>query len=92
MRVLEELAATRGIPEATTIDNGPEFTGKAFDEWAYEKEVSLLFIQPGKPVENAYNESLNGRLQQDQPPQVPGKSKSTGVQPRIEENGVRSHF
>ena len=54
-----------GIPEAITIDNGPEFTGKAFDEWAYEKEVSLQFIRPGKPVENAYIESLNGRFRDE---------------------------
>ncbi|HEY9898575.1 MAG TPA: IS3 family transposase [Pantanalinema sp.] len=63
--VLNELAATRGLPEAITIDNGPEFAGKALDEWAYEKGVSLQFIRPGKPVENAYIESFNGKFRDE---------------------------
>jgi len=65
VRVLEELAITRGVPDAITIDNGPEFAGKALDEWAYEKGVSLQFIRPGKPVENAYIESFNGTFRDE---------------------------
>lgn len=65
VRVLDGLAATRGLPEAITIDNGPEFAGKALDEWAYEKGVSLQFIRPGKPVENAYIESFNGKFRDE---------------------------
>jgi putative transposase len=59
------LAETRGLPEVITMDNGPEFAGKALDEWAYRKSVKLHFINPGKPVENAYVESFNGRLRDE---------------------------
>ena len=63
--VLERLAETRGLPESITVDNGPEFAGKAMDEWAYRKGVKLNFIRPGKPVENAFAESFNGRLRDE---------------------------
>ncbi len=65
VNVLERLAGTRGLPEAITIDNGPEFSGKALDEWAYRKGVKLNFIRPGKPIENAFAESFNGRLRDE---------------------------
>jgi putative transposase len=63
--VLERLEETRGLPEVITVDNGPEFAGKALDEWAYRKGVKLNFIRPGKPVENAFAESFNGRLRDE---------------------------
>lgn len=63
--VLERLVETRGLPEVITIDNGPEFAGRALDEWAYRKGVKLNFIRPGKPIENAYAESFNGRLRDE---------------------------
>ena len=63
--VLERLAETRGLPEVITVDNGPEFAGKALDEWAYRRGVKLNFIRPGKPVENAFAESFNGRLRDE---------------------------
>ncbi len=63
--VLERLEATQGLPEVITLDNGPEFAGKALDEWAYRKGVKLSFIRPGKPVENAFAESFNGRLRDE---------------------------
>ncbi len=63
-RVLEWLSMTRGLPESITVDNGPEFAGMALDRWAYTKNVKLSFIRPGKPVENAFIESFNGRLRQ----------------------------
>jgi putative transposase len=51
IRVLERLAAERGgLPEAIAVDNGPEFSGRALDEWAYQKGSSLLFTRPGKPI------------------------------------------
>jgi putative transposase len=46
-------------------DNGPEFASRAFDAWAYRRCVKLLFIRPGKPVENAFAESFNGRLRDE---------------------------
>jgi len=63
--VLERLAELRGLPEVITLDNGPEFTGKTLDEWAYRRGVKLNFIRPGKPVENAYIESFNGKLRDE---------------------------
>jgi putative transposase len=65
VQVLERLAALRGLPEVITVDNGPEFTSKALDEWAYKNKIRLNFIRPGKPVENAYIESFNGRLRDE---------------------------
>jgi len=64
-RSLERLSETRELPEVITIDNGPEFAGKALDEWAYRKNIKLNFITAGKPVENAYAESFNGRLRDE---------------------------
>lgn len=63
--VLDRLAGTRGLPKTITIDNGPEFAGRALDEWAYRKGVKLNFIRPGKPIENAYIESFNGRFRDE---------------------------
>jgi len=65
VRVLDKLAFLRGLPEAITIDNGPEFTSNALDEWAYRNNVKLDFIRPGKPIENAYIESFNGKLRDE---------------------------
>jgi putative transposase len=63
--VLERLAETRGLSEVITIDNGPEFAGRALDEWAYRRGVKLNFIRPGKPIENAFAESFNGRFRDE---------------------------
>lgn len=65
VRELEALAAGRGLPEMIVTDNGPEFTGKALDTWAYRRGVTLHFIRPGKPVENAYVESFNGKFRDE---------------------------
>ncbi len=64
-RVLDRIAVTRGLPEVITVDNGPEFISKALDLWAYENSVKLRFIQPGKPVQNAYIESFNGKFRNE---------------------------
>ena len=63
--VLDRLEATRGLPEVITMDNGPEFAGRHLDEWAFRKGVKLNFIRPGKPIENAFAESFNGRLRDE---------------------------
>jgi putative transposase len=65
VRVLDELAEVRGLPETIVIDNGPEFTSRALDEWAYRRRVRLLFITPGRPIENAYIESFNGKFRDE---------------------------
>jgi putative transposase len=65
VRVLEWLREVRGLPEAIVTDNGPEFTGRALDEWAYRNGVKLHLIEPGKPTQNAYIESFNGKLRDE---------------------------
>jgi putative transposase len=64
-QVLDRVIEFRSAPEAITVDNGPEFAGKTLDRWAYDKKIKLDFIRPGKPVENAYVESFNGRLRDE---------------------------
>src|SRR4026208_1801924 len=56
---------TRPLPAWMVGDNGPEFTGRALDSWAYARGVQLDFIRPGKPIENAFIESFNGRLRDE---------------------------
>jgi putative transposase len=63
--VLERLADTRGLPKSITVDNGPEFDGQVLDKWAYRRSVQLSFIRPGKPNENAYIESFNGKFRDE---------------------------
>ena len=65
VNALEGLSARRPLPKAITVDHGTEFTSKALDEWAYRRGVALDFIRPGKPVENAFIESFNGRLRDE---------------------------
>jgi len=63
--VLDRLADNRGLPQSITVDNGPEFDGKVLDQWAYRTGVQLSFIRPGKPNENAYIESFNGKFRDE---------------------------
>jgi putative transposase len=65
VRVLERLVAERGGPDEIVLDNGPELAGKAVDQWAYERGVWLRFIEPGKPIQNAFVESFQGRLRDE---------------------------
>ena len=65
VRVLQQVASIRGTPKTIVVDNGPEFAGKALDAWAYENGVGLHFIAPGKPVQNAYIESFNGKFRDE---------------------------
>lgn len=62
---LERLKKLRGLPKSITVDNGSEFISKAMDAWAYRNGVQLQFIRPGKPIENAFIESFNGRLRDE---------------------------
>lgn len=59
---LEGLETRRGLPVRIRVDNGPEFISKALDRWAYDHGVTLDFSRPGKPTDNAYVESFNGRF------------------------------
>lgn len=65
IEVLEQLHAERGLPEVIVTDNGSEFTSRAFDAWAYARGIRIEYIQPGKPVQNAFIESFNGTLRDD---------------------------
>ena len=65
VRVLDRLARTRGLPRTIVMDNGPEFTSRVLDQWAYKSSVKLHFIQPGKPVQNAFVESFNGKFRDE---------------------------
>lgn len=65
IQVLDRLAVIRGLPRSIVCDNGPEFAGRALDLWAHHHGVALQFIRPGKPVENAFIESFNGRFREE---------------------------
>ena len=64
-RYLDELMASQGKPANTLSDNGAEFTSKAMFDWGQTHGVQLHFIEPGKPAQNGFNESFNGRLRDE---------------------------
>jgi putative transposase len=63
--VLDRVVALRGAPKIITTDNGPEFISHHFDEWAFRQQIQLDYIQPGKPTQNGYIESFNGKLRDE---------------------------
>lgn len=65
IRILDRLAVTRGLPKVIRTDNGKEFCGRAMLTWAHSNRVALRLIEPGKPNQNAYIESFNGRLRDE---------------------------
>ena len=65
VRVLEGRKQQGRKPEAIVIDNGPEFISQVVDQWAYENGVQLHFITPGRPMENGYIESFNGKFRDE---------------------------
>jgi len=65
MQVLDRAAQLTGLPRSIVCDNGPEFAGRALDVWAHQRGVALQFIRPGKPVENAFAESFNGKFRDE---------------------------
>ena len=95
IRVLEELREIRGLPEQIQVDNGPEFTSQAMDRWAYARNVKLSFIEPGKPMQNGYIESFNGKFRDECLNEhwfidVPDAREITGLY-RTDYNEVRPH-
>jgi len=64
-RLLDDICAQRGKPSIIRSDNGPEFTGKAMLNWVHRNSIALKLIEPGKPNQNAYVESFNGRLRDE---------------------------
>ena len=65
IRVLNQLKESRGLPEMIRVDNGPEFISRKLDNWCKDHHVTLAFIQPGKPTQNAYVERLNGSIRSE---------------------------
>jgi putative transposase len=65
VRVLERLCLLRGSPLELVSDNGPEFRALGFQDWAARKKIRVNYIQPGKPVQNAFVESFNGRFRDE---------------------------
>jgi transposase InsO family protein len=64
-RILDRLALTRGLPQVIRTDNGKEFCGRVMVTWAHQRGVTLRLIEPGKPNQNAYIESFNGRFRDE---------------------------
>ncbi|UVT19680.1 MAG: IS3 family transposase [Nitrospira sp.] len=64
-QALEPIVTQRGAPRSITVDNGSEFASRVMDAWAYRHGIQLDFIRPGKPVENGFIESFNGRLRDE---------------------------
>jgi putative transposase len=64
-RVLDRVISERTVPGEIVMDNGPELTSKALDQWAYERGVQLRFIAPGKPQQNGFVESFNGKFRDE---------------------------
>ena len=65
VRVLDRLGAERPLPDLVVLDNGPELISRALEEWAHAHAVTLHFIDPGKPIQNAHCESFHGRLRDE---------------------------
>ncbi|WP_262897690.1 integrase core domain-containing protein [Dyadobacter sandarakinus] len=65
IQVLQQLECARGLPLSIRTDNGPEFISKKLAKWCEEKQIEQKFIQPGKPMQNGYNERLNRTYRED---------------------------
>ena len=65
VRVLDQLIHDRATPKTIVLDNGPELTSQVLDQWAYQHHVELQFIDPGKPIQNAFIESFNSRFRDE---------------------------
>jgi putative transposase len=94
-QVLQRLIETRGTPARLVTDNGPEFISRALDAWAYAHGIDLHFIEPGKPNQNAYIESFNGRLRDEFLNEhwffSLGQARETIEPWRLDYNAVRPH-
>jgi putative transposase len=64
-RLLDRAAVFRGYPQAVRTDNGPEFTSRAFMAWAQAHGIRHILIEPGKPMQNGYIESFNGKFRDE---------------------------
>lgn len=77
--LLDWIVKERGKPQAIRVDNGPEFTSSAFTGWCDKQRIEILYIQPGKPVQNAYIERFNRTYRTEAGCEnLPQHSRSTG--------------
>lgn len=65
VQTLNRLSYTHGLPDVIVLDNGPEMISLVLDQWAYENNVKLQFISPGKPCQNGFTESFNGKFRDE---------------------------
>lgn len=65
IRVLEHLERERGVPANIRCDNGPEFISHLLEQWCSDRQITLQFIQPGKPMQNGYIERSNGSIRRE---------------------------
>lgn len=65
VRVLEYLKEFRGLPRMIRVDNGPEFISDTMDQWCRQHQITLAYIQPGKPTQNAFVERCNGNIRRE---------------------------
>ena len=94
-RILDGIIATRGHPGVIVSDNGPEFICKLMDAWPYKRGVKLQFIEPGKPMQNGFIESFNGKFRDEclNVSYFPGvrDAKAIATEFRHDYNNVRPH-
>jgi len=95
IQALEEIGLERSFPKSIVVDNGPEFRSRALDEWVYRRGIVLDFIEPGKPMQNPFVESYNGRMRDECLNQhwfrEIGEARSTITEYREDYNEVRPH-
>lgn len=65
IRTLEQIRHYRGLPQMIRVDNGPEFISGKFDAWCKLNQIQLVFIQPGKPMQNGFVERFNGNIRRE---------------------------
>lgn len=65
IRILEQLIHWRGKPQMIRVDNGPEFTAKDFELWCRDRQITIQYIQPGRPMQNGFIERFNGSYRKE---------------------------
>lgn len=88
VQVLERLCLQGRLPRRVHTDNGPEFMGRALDEWAREHGVDMEYSRPGKPTDNGFVESFNERERET--PQPPTAAKTEGIARQQDDNNQQS--
>ena len=65
VRILDERKVIHGLPEEIRVDNGPEFQSKVFLKYCFENKIKVHFTRPGKPTDNGFIESFNGKFRDE---------------------------